>query len=301
MTCGKINRLFCSERINGDILKKIMSILLATVMMASSVIMAFAKPIKKGDTNRDGKITAVDARNILLVVTGKKTIDNKEKIYYDVNGTGFVSAIDSRMVLRMIAGLDEEIVVDDGEEEATTPEEPTTQKPSEDEPTTEKPEEEKITEDERLRRILEAEFLRLINEERVKNGRCELTVNETLHKGARIRAKECLVKFDHTRPNGQSYESVLQGELEYKHSHIAENIAWVYEGYYSTTDWTKVLTEDELKAFAKEFFTMFKNSRVHYENMLYREFTETGFGVEILITSDGILKLGCSQLFGTPA
>jgi hypothetical protein len=77
MTCGKIDRLFCSERINGDILKKIVSILLATVMMTSSVVMAFAKPIKKGDTNRDGKITAVDARNILLVVTGKKTIDDK--------------------------------------------------------------------------------------------------------------------------------------------------------------------------------------------------------------------------------
>ena len=300
MTCGKIDRLFCSERINGDILKKIVSILLATVMMTSSVVMAFAKPIKKGDTNRDGKITAVDARNILLVVTGKKTIDDKEIIYYDVNGTGAVTAIDSRMVLRMIAGLDKEIVVDDGEEEAPTTEEPTTQNPSE-EDTTEKPEEEKITEEERMRRILEAEFLQLINNEREKNGKGKLTVNETLHKGARIRAKECLVKFDHTRPNGQSYESVLQGELEYKYSHIGENIAWVYEGYYSTTDWTKVLTEQELKAYAKEFFIMFKNSRVHYENILYTDFTETGFGVEILITSDGILKLGCSQLFGTPA
>ena len=33
----------------GDILKKFVSIFLATVMMASSVIMAFAKPILKGD------------------------------------------------------------------------------------------------------------------------------------------------------------------------------------------------------------------------------------------------------------
>ena len=37
-----------------------------TVMMVSSVVMAFAKPILKGDTNNDSEISAVDARNILL-------------------------------------------------------------------------------------------------------------------------------------------------------------------------------------------------------------------------------------------
>lgn len=301
----KLKGFFVKKGMKGDILKKIISILLATVIMTSSVVMAFAKPIKKGDTNGDGKVSAVDARNILLVVAGMKTIEDKEIIYYDVNGTGLVTAIDARMVLRMTAGLEDEIIVEDGKDEPTTDEpvteEPTTQKPSTDEPTTEKPEVEEITEEERMRRVLEAEFLRLINEERVKNGRGELTVNETLHKGARIRAKECLVKFAHTRPNGGSYESVLTGDLIYKNSHLAENIAWFYMAPYSETDWTKLLTDDDMKAFAKKFFSMFKSSSVHYENILYREFTETGFGVEIVITEDGKLKVGCSHLFGTPA
>lgn len=300
---GKIVRLFVKKDMKGDILKKIVSIFLATVMAASSVVIAFAKPILKGDTNGDGKVTAIDSRNILLVVTGKKKITEKEKIYYDIydiNSSGFVTAIDARMALKVSAGLEEPITEEIPEEEPST-EESTTEEPTTEEPTTQNPETEEISEEERMKRILETEFLRLINEERVKNGRGELKANEILHKAARIRAKECLVKFGHTRPNGESYKSVLQGDLEYKYSHISENIAWFYESPYSTTDWTKVLTEADLKVYAKQFFTMFKNSSVHYENMLYKEFTETGFGVEIVITSEGTLKLGCSQLFGTPA
>ena len=287
-------------------MKKIISILLATVIMTSSVIMAFAKPILKGDTNGDGKVTAVDSRNILLVVSGKKTISDNEKVYYDVNGTGFVTAVDARMTLRMVAGLEEEIIIEESttnkpETEEPSTEEPSTQQPSTDESTTQKPETEEISEKERMMRVLEAEFLRLINEERTKNGIGELKVNTILHKAARLRAIECLEKFSHTRPNGESYKSILQGDLEYNWIHISENIAWFYETSYSTTDWTKVLTDKDMKDYAKTFFNMFKNSSIHYENIIYREFTETGFGVVITITNDGTLKVACSNLFGTPA
>lgn len=282
-------------------MKKIISIFLATVMMASSVIMAFAKPILKGDTNGDGKVTAIDSRNILLVVSGKKTISDNEKVYYDVNGTGFVTAIDARMALRMVAGIEEQITLEAPTTEESTTKEPTTEESTTKEPTTQKPETEEISEKERMMRVLEAEFLRLINEERTKNGREELKTNPILHKAARLRAVECLEKFSHTRPNGESYKSILQGDLEYNWIHISENIAWFYETSYSTTDWTKVLTDKDMKDYAKNFFNRFKNSSVHYENILYREFTETGFGVVITITNDGTLKVACSNLFGTPA
>ncbi len=282
-------------------MKKIISIFLATVMMASSVIMVFAKPILKGDTNGDGKVTAIDSRNILLVVSGKKTISDNEKVYYDVNGTGFVTAIDARMALRMVAGIEEQITVEAPTTEESTTKEPTTEESTTKEPVTQKPETEEISEKERMMRVLEAEFLRLINEERTKNGREELKTNAILHKAARLRAIECLEKFSHTRPNGESYKSILQGDLEYNWIHISENIAWFYETSYSTTDWTKVLTDKDMKDYAKNFFNRFKNSSVHYENILYREFTETGFGVVITITNDGTLKVACSNLFGTPA
>jgi uncharacterized protein YkwD len=295
----------------GDILKKFVSIFLATVMMASRVVMAFAKPILKGDTNGDGKITAMDSRNILLVVTGKKTISKDERIYYDVNDSGLITAVDARMVLRMVVGLEEEITVEESTtkepvtEESTTKEpvteEPTTKEPVKEEPTTQKPVTEEISEKERMMRVLEAEFLRLVNEERVRNGRGELKVNEILHKAARLRAVECLEKFSHTRPNGESYKSILKGDLAYDWEHINENIAWFYESPYSVTDWTKVLTDADMKAFAKDFFYKFNNSSVHYDNILFRDFTETGFGVVITITDGGTLKVACSQLFGTPA
>lgn len=260
-------------------------------MAASSVVMAFAKPIIKGDTNDDGKVLASDARNILLVVVGTESIKEGKNEIYDVDGNGQVAATDARMVLRIVAGLEEESTIEDS---ATG--ESTTQKPEAEEPTTET-----ISEKERMMRLLETEFLRLINEERTKNGRCKLEVNEILHKAARIRAKECLEEFSHTRPNGESYKTILKGDLEYKWSHISENIAWVYETSYSTTDWTKVLTDQDMKDYAKDFFNRFKNSPQHYENMLYSNFTETGFGVVIVITENGTLKVACSQLFGTPA
>jgi uncharacterized protein YkwD len=295
-------------------LKKIVSIFLATIMAASSVVMAFAKPIIKGDTNNDGKITAIDSRNILLVVSGQKTISKSERPFYDVNGSGLVTAVDARMALRIVAGLDEPIIEEITTEELTTKkpvteeptkkpttEESTTKEPTTVETTTQKPEADTASEKERMMSLLETEFVRLLNEERVKNGRGELKVNEILHKAARLRAVECLEKFSHTRPNGKSYKSILQGDLEYTWVHISENIAWFYEAPYPVTNWNEVLTDSDMKTYAKDLFKMFKNSSIHYENILYKNFTETGFGVVIIINKEGTLKVACSNLFGTPA
>lgn len=276
-------------------MKKIVSMLLASLMVVSSVVMAFAKPLVKGDANDDGEVSAVDAKKILLVVSGKDIIIESKRGLYDADGNGLVTATDARMVLRIVAGLDVPIT------EEPTVDETTTQEPEKEETTTEQSPVEEITEKERMMRVLEEEFLRLINEERVKNGRGNLEDNSILHQAARIRAKECIEKFSHTRPNGESYKSILQGELAYDWVHIAENIAWFYETSYSTTDWTTVLTEQDMKDYAKQFFTTFKNSSIHYQNILYRDFSETGFGVVILITDQGTLKVACSQLFGTPA
>ncbi len=293
----------------GDILKKIVSILLATVIAASSVVMAFAKPILIGDTNNDGVISATDARNILLVVAGLKKIEDNEISVYDVDENGVVAAADARKVLKIVAGLEEEPTTEESTTEESTTEELTTEPTTEsttvesttEELTTEKPSTDSNSEKERMLRVLETEFLRLVNEERVKNGRNEITENEILHKAARLRAAECLEYFSHTRPNGERYYSILQGELAYNSVHIGENIAWFYESPFSTPDWETVLTDQTMKDYAMDFFTMFKNSPQHYDNILYREFTETGFGVVIVVTANKEIKVACSHLFGTPA
>lgn len=279
----------------GDILKRFISVFLATIMLLSSVIMAFAKPVVKGDTNNDGQISARDARNILLYVAGKKVIDEDDKEVYDVDGSGFITAMDGRRVLRIIAGFDETPT------EEPTIQEPATEVPEVEAPTIEATKPEETTEEERMMRLLETKFLELVNEERARVGVKLLEENEILHKGARLRAIECLEKFSHTRPNGESYKTIFQGELSYSYAHIGENIAWVYETSHSAADWTEILSDKDMIEYATYFFNTFKTSSVHYQNMIYSDFTETGFGVVIVLNSDGTLKVACSHIFGTPA
>ena len=52
-------------------------------------------------------------------------------------------------------------------------------------------------------------IIRMINNERQKDGTWTLKEHDGLNKAAMIRAKECTVKYDHVRPNGGDMESVL--------------------------------------------------------------------------------------------
>ena len=91
--------------------------------------------------------------------------------------------------------------------------------------------EEEISEKERMMNVLETEFIRLLNEERVQKGRGELQVNEILHKAARIRAEECLEKFSHTRPNGKSYKLYIVGKMS-KLEIVLSIIVFSIDGLY---------------------------------------------------------------------
>lgn len=289
-------------------MKKLISVTLAVLIVASNLLMAFAKTPEKGDANGDGKITAVDAREILLVVVALKEITETEKALYDTDGNGIITATDARKVLMIVAGLEEAPTEEPSAEESTTEDpsadETTTaapEEPSTEETTTAIPEEpttETFSDEEKMIKIIEDEFIRLVNEERASKGVGKLTVNETLYKGAKIRAAECLDLFDHTRPNGEQYYTVLQGDLAYNYSIVGENIAWVYE-YVSSPNWTLSHNEVDMKNYALQFFVMFKNSSVHYKNMLTAEFKETGFGVAIVVDEENVMSIACSHLFGT--
>ena len=61
----------------------------------------------------------------------------------------------------------------------------------------------------------ENELLALMNASRVQAGLPEYVMNEDLCSAAATRAAECAVRFSHTRPNGQSWNtvsSVTKGE-----------------------------------------------------------------------------------------
>lgn len=58
-----------------------------------------------GDANGDGFVTSIDARVVLQVAAGLKTVTADEMVIMDANGDGFVSTIDARVILQIAAGL----------------------------------------------------------------------------------------------------------------------------------------------------------------------------------------------------
>lgn len=67
------------------------------------------------------------------------------------------------------------------------------------------------------------EMLRLVNKEREEAGIAPLELDDTLTKAASIRAKEICEVFDHTRPNGENFRSILK-EMGTSTSYVGENI-----------------------------------------------------------------------------
>ncbi len=58
-----------------------------------------------GDANDDKKVTAVDARLVLQKVAGVNSLSELQSLLVDMNGDGSVTAVDARMILQIVAGL----------------------------------------------------------------------------------------------------------------------------------------------------------------------------------------------------
>ena len=255
-------------------MKKIISAILVVLILASSFIPAYADARIKGDIDGNGKVTVFDARKVLAVAAEQETISADKFVLYDMDGNGKITAMDARIVLKTAAGDIEQMpIIDD------------------------KDFDELVREKEEF---IEREFLKLVNEERQKQGVGTLTVHNSLCKGAKIRAAECIEYFDHYRPNGEIYYTVLTGEISYNWKAIGENIAYIGEGYYDKEDILTLYTEEKMIQIAERLFTNFKNSPGHYKNMINGMFKETGFGVVIYYdAANRYIYVSCSHLFGT--
>ncbi len=97
-------------------MKKYLSLFLALVMLVTAIpfacLSASAEGFKKGDVNRDGQETAMDARLVLQAVAGIATLDNEQSQLANMDGNNIVSAIDARWILRDVAGLSNDIETD---------------------------------------------------------------------------------------------------------------------------------------------------------------------------------------------
>ena len=85
---------------------------------------------------------------------------------------------------------------------------------------------------------IEARFLQLVNAERSSVGVSTLTIDKQLEGFAQIRSIEVTELFSHTRPNGQSWTTVVDYEL-YPYALIAENLvktSHLVSGTYTGTD-----------------------------------------------------------------
>lgn len=102
------------------------------------------------------------------------------------------------------------------------------------------------------------EMLDSINAARKKAGLQPLKLNEDACKAAQVRAKECLKKYDHTRPNGKSLTTALD-EAGVKYSYWGENI-------------------NEKQATVSSTMKSWMASKGHKANILGENFDSVGFG-----------------------
>ncbi len=100
--------------------------------------------------------------------------------------------------------------------------------------------------------------VKLVNEERAKQGLPALEIDESVQACANVRAKEIVKSFSHTRPDGRScFTALSEGGVSYRYA--GENIAY---GYNS----------------AKAVMTGWMNSSGHRANILSKNFTKIGVG-----------------------
>lgn len=116
----------------------------------------------------------------------------------------------------------------------------------------------------------------LVNKERTNKHLSALKKDATLDKMADIRAKESSTLFSHTRPNGESPESIFR-QFKIAYQNAGENLAYGYK------------TPSEL-------VSAWMKSPEHRSNILNKNFTNVGIG--FYQNSKG--KIYCSLLFDKP-
>lgn len=135
---------------------------------------------------------------------------------------------------------------------------PETQAPTQP-PETQAPTQTQLPETQALSGSNANQVLQLVNQERAKAGLSALAANGTLTNAANKRATEIVSVFDHTRPNGSSFFTVLE-EHGVSMTTAGENIAY---GQRSPS----------------EVVTAWMNSPGHAANILSGKFGKLGVGV----------------------
>ena len=131
---------------------------------------------------------------------------------------------------------------------------------------------------------IQQEFHKLLNEHRVANGKKPITYNSALQPYADIRGEEIMIKFDHTRPNGKSYESVIPSDF-LKSSRVDSSGSIILEGsgenIAGCTNFFEAnhFNQEIANKIANQFFTQWKKSPGHNYNMLHESNISHALGI----------------------
>ena len=163
------------------------------------------------DINLDGKFDVQDVTYLQLGISGKNQFNDTQKEIADYNNDGKIDVQDVTKAQMIIS-------------EVTVPVKPNpTPDPGpepEPEPTTS------------YNREFADRVIELVNIERAKEGLKPLKKDDTLNGLSDIRAKETVTLFDHKRPNGTKWSTILK-ENNVSYTNAAENIA---SGYSTPED-----------------------------------------------------------------
>lgn len=135
---------------------------------------------------------------------------------------------------------------------------------------------------------VEKSILTKINQEREAEGLEALTYNEDLRSAARIRSQELYKakKFAHNRPNGDSWQTVLEKDVPVSYSAAGENLCM-----------TEYNDPSNHSARSATFWVeQWMDSPPHYENIMRSEFTHAGVGV-FYIEKDGMIHAYATMIF----
>ena len=270
---------------------------------------------RMGDVNLDGRHTIKDATAIQKSVAGYSVLSDFQLRLADVNESGTVNVKDATMIQKYLAELidsdvftktvvngetkeDETLPEDEGivtlpeEEETTVPETtvPETTAPETTAPQISKPSDKgevtiPVDEDETNRwgvnvslaeKAVAERFLELVNEERAKTGAVPLEMHSALANASKIRSKEIIGCWSHTRPDGSSCYTAIEGEHGF--GMMGENVAF----NSGILNFDPDTLEEDIDYAARFFFGQFKSSEGHYANMIRKAFNCTGVGVEIV-------------------
>ncbi|WP_312641745.1 CAP domain-containing protein [Hydrogenoanaerobacterium sp.] len=128
-----------------------------------------------------------------------------------------------------------------------------------------------------------------INAERESLGLSKLKYDKNLRSAARIRSRELCKSgvWDHTRPNGDPWQTVLSEDIPVKYVSAGENLANV-----EYNDPRVSLHTD-----ANWWFEEWKSSPAHYENICREEFTHIGAGVYYVEEDNGMTVAYATTIF----